>query len=106
MSMAQIHLKGKDQYNVDDNIVVYFCFPTLSVAVPLRPGDFLLFNALIPHYVSSRCRQGDKVMSLAMYLKSAVVGINNNNLPVNSEQMTLAEKYHAIMKHLFYFKYS
>jgi hypothetical protein len=28
---------------------VYFCFPTLGVAVPLRPGDYLRFNALIPH---------------------------------------------------------
>jgi hypothetical protein len=44
MSMAQVHLKGKGQYNVDDNVVVYFCFPTLGVAVPLRPGDFLLLT--------------------------------------------------------------
>ncbi len=43
MSMAQIHLKGSEQYNVDDNVVVYFCFPMLGVAVQLRPGDFLLF---------------------------------------------------------------
>jgi hypothetical protein len=34
MSMAQIHLKGKEQYNVDDNAVVYFCFSMLGVAVP------------------------------------------------------------------------
>jgi hypothetical protein len=27
---------------------------TLGVAVTLRPGDFLLFSALIPHCVSSR----------------------------------------------------
>ncbi len=74
MSMAQIHLKGREQYNVDDN-VVYFCFPTLDVAVSLRPGDFFLFNALIPHCVSSRCRQCDEVMSVAVYLKSAVVGM-------------------------------
>jgi len=45
MRMAQIHLKGKDVYKIDDDVVVYFCFPTLGVAVPLRPGDFLLFNS-------------------------------------------------------------
>ncbi len=93
--MAQIHLKGKEQYNVDVNVVVYFCFLMLGVAVPLLPSDFLLFNTLIPHCVSSRCRQGDEVMSVAMYLKSAVVGMNNNQLPVNSKQFILAEKYHA-----------
>ena len=52
MSIAQIFLKGKEFYTEKDDAVVYFCFPTLGVAVPLRPGDFLLFNALIPHCVS------------------------------------------------------
>jgi hypothetical protein len=33
-------------------IVVYFCFPTLGVAVPQHPGDYLMFNALIPHCIS------------------------------------------------------
>jgi hypothetical protein len=34
---AGVHLvvRGKDQYKVDDDAVVYFCFPTLGVAVPL-----------------------------------------------------------------------
>ncbi len=53
MSIASIHSKGKDQYKVDDDAIVYFCFPTLGVAVPLRPGVFLIFNSLIPHCVSS-----------------------------------------------------
>jgi len=93
MSMVQIHLKGKDVYKIDDNVVVYFCFPTLGVAVPLRPGDFLLFNALIPHCVSSRCRQDSDIFSIAMYLKMSVVSMNNNQLPVSSNQSFLAERY-------------
>ena len=93
MSMVQIHLKGKDKYEVDDDIVVYFCFPTLGVAVPLRPGDFLLFNALIPHGVSSRCRIDGNIFSIAMYLKTSVVGMNNNQLPVSSNQSFLADRY-------------
>ena len=78
-------------YKIDDDVVVYFCFPTLGVAVPLRPGDFLLFNALIPHCVSSRCRQDNDIFSIAMYLKT--VGMNNNQLPVSSNQSFLAERY-------------
>ena len=93
MSMVQIHLKGKVKYNIDDDVVVYFCFPTLGVAVPLRPGDFLLFNALIPHCVSSRCRQANEILSIAMYLKTSVVGMNNNQLPPNSLQIVLANQY-------------
>jgi hypothetical protein len=67
MSMIQIHLKGKDKYDVNDNVVVYFCFSTLGVAVPLRPGDFFIFNAIIPHCVSSRCRQEDCLMIISLY---------------------------------------
>jgi hypothetical protein len=95
MSMVQIHLKGEDKYKVDDDIVVYFCFPTLGVAVPLRPGDFLLFNALIPHCVLSRCRIDDKIFSIAIYLKTSVVGMNNNQLPVSSSQSFLADRCHT-----------
>jgi hypothetical protein len=100
MSMAQVHLKGKEQYNIDDNVGVYFCFPTLGVAVPLQPGDFVLFNTLIPHCVSSRCRHADKIMIILMYLKSAVVGMNNNKLCVNSKQTALAERYCALKNNL------
>jgi hypothetical protein len=95
MSMAQIHLKRKATYELDDDVVVNFCFPTLGVAVSLRPGDFLLFNALIPHCVSSRCRQDDDIYCIVMYLKTSVVGMNNNQLPVSSIQSVLADRYRA-----------
>jgi hypothetical protein len=97
MSMAQIHLKDKDTYHINDDIVVYFCFPTLGVAVPLCPGDYLLFNALIPHCASSRCRHNDSIMCVSMYLKTAVVGINNNDLSLTNNQAMLAKRYHSIV---------
>jgi len=80
-----------------DDIVVYFCFPTLGVAVPLRPGDYLLFNALIPHCVSSRCRHNDSIMCVSMYLKTAVIGMNNNALSLTKNQAMLAKRYHSIV---------
>ena len=52
MSIVQAFLPGVNKYDVDDAIVVYFCFPTLGVSIPLRPGDYLFFNPLIPHCVS------------------------------------------------------
>jgi hypothetical protein len=102
MSMVNVHLKGMHQYSPSDPIVVYFCFPTLGVAVPLRPGDFLLFNPRIPHCVSSRCRQADEVISLSMYLKTAVVGMNNNGLPLDSKQSDLAKRYNQKFKPQLY----
>ena len=35
-SIIQVLLKGKSQYLLDDDVVVYFCFPTIGIAVPLR----------------------------------------------------------------------
>ncbi len=48
MSVIQIHLDGRDSYSIDEKVVAYFCFPTLGIAVALRPGDFLLFNPTVP----------------------------------------------------------
>ena len=79
--------------HLDDDVVVYFCFPTLGVAVPMRPGDFLLFNSQIPHCISTRCRIADRIMCISMFLKTAVVGSNNNSLPVTPVQHRLCVKY-------------
>ena len=97
MSMAQIHLKDKGTYHINDDIVVYFCFSTLGVALSLRTGDYLLFNALIPHCVSSRCRHNYSIMCVSMYLKNAVVGMNNNALSLTKNQAMLAKRYHSIV---------
>jgi hypothetical protein len=97
MRIAQIFLKGKEFYSEKDDVVVYFCFPTLGVAVPLQPGDFLLFHALIPHCVSSQCSQDDSFMCVSLYLKSAVVGMNNNELSLTNKQAMLAKSYHTLV---------
>ncbi len=85
--------KGKRSIQSWQDAVVYFCFPTLGVAVPLRPGDFLIFNSLIPHCVSSWCKQTDDIYIVAMYLKSSVVGLNNNQLPLDDKQTVFSKRY-------------
>ncbi len=72
-------------------MVTYFCFPTIGVAVPLRPGDFLLFNAKLPHCISSRCKFEDEILCTSTYLKTAIVGMNNNDLPLTQEQAMVIE---------------
>ena len=90
-SIIQVFLKGKSTYLSHDDVVVYFCFPTLGVAVPLRPGDYLLFNARIPHCISSRCKLEDEIMCTSTYLKTAIVGMNNNDLPLTQEQALILD---------------
>jgi hypothetical protein len=45
MSISQVFLKGRNRYKIDDEVVVFFCCPTLGVAVPLQLGNLLLFNS-------------------------------------------------------------
>ena len=78
MSIVQVHIENHS-YQVDDKIVCYFAFPRIGIAVALRPGDFLLFNPQEPHSISSRCRTEDEIYCISSYLKTAVVGLNDNS---------------------------
>jgi hypothetical protein len=95
MSISQIFPNGESKYHLNDDVVVYFFFPKLGVAVPLRPGDYLMFNALIPHAISSRYKFDNEIMCVWMYLKTAIVGLNNNNLELTTAQKFLADRYHS-----------
>jgi hypothetical protein len=81
MSIVQAHIDNHD-YVMDDKVICYFAFPRIGVAVALRPGDFLLFNPNEPHSISSRCNREDDVYVISSYLKTAVVGLNDNSNPI------------------------
>ena len=81
MSIVQAHIDNHD-YVMDDKVICYFAFPIIGVAVALRPGDFLLFNPNEPHSISSRCRREDDILIISSYLKTAVVGLNDNGNPI------------------------
>ncbi len=71
-----VHLNGK-KYEHDDAIVVYFCFPRLVLAVLLRPVDALIFNPREEHTLFLRCENKTEVYTILFYLKTAVVGFDN-----------------------------
>ena len=62
------------------------CFPRLGLAIPLKPGDFLLVNALEYHCLSSRCKSDVDIFCLSSYLKTAVVGGHNNKRPLSKNE--------------------
>ncbi len=92
MSIVHVLLKGKLKYLPGDDVVTYFCFPTIGVAVPQRPGDYLLFNAKLPHCISSGCKFEDEILCTSTYLKTAIVGMINNDLPLTHEQAMVIEQ--------------
>ena len=47
-------LKQGHHYHLGDDVLIYSYFPCLGVAVPLCPGDILIFIALEGHCIRSR----------------------------------------------------
>jgi hypothetical protein len=78
MSIVQVHLDEIMNQN-DDRIVCYFGFPHIGIAVALWPGDILMFNPQEPHCISLRCNKNDNIYCISSYLKTQVVGLNDNS---------------------------
>jgi hypothetical protein len=78
MSIVQVHL-DEIMYQKDDQIVCVFAFPQIGIAVPLQPGDTQMFNPQEPHCISSHCNEDDNIYCISSYLKTQVVGINDNS---------------------------
>ena len=87
-SVVTVH-SAKYLYGFNAPIVAYMCFPRLGAAVAMRPGDLIIFNPQEPHAISSQCDNKVDINSAAMYLKTAVVGLNDNNLPLSSLQQVI-----------------
>ena len=67
-------------YVINEAIVQYFVFPEIGLSVALRPGDLMLFNPLLYHSLSSKTEYAKEldIYSMSLYLKTAIVGENNN----------------------------
>ena len=75
----------------EDPVIKYFVFGEYGVAVALRPGDILIFNALVYHSISSctTIANSMNVFSLSLYTKTMVVAGNNNDTPLSEEELRL-----------------
>jgi hypothetical protein len=82
-----------DQYQLDAPVSNYFVFAEQGVAVALRPGDMLVFNPNYNHCLSSRTStyENKDVFYNSLYLKSAVVGKNDNTIPLTQTEIELTQ---------------
>jgi hypothetical protein len=78
---------------LDAAVSNYFVFAEQGIAVVLRPGDMLVFNPNYNHCLSSRTStyENEDVFSNSLYLKSAIVGKNDNTIPLNQTEIELAQ---------------
>ena len=94
-SATSAHMRGG--YSNDDEVITYFAFPRLGIAITLRPGDLLFFNTKEPHCISSRCKNDDQVYCTSLYLKSANLGLHDNSISLlPHEEMLLGEYYNQV----------
>jgi hypothetical protein len=73
-----------DRNSMDAKVCNYFMFAEQGITVALRPGDMLLFNPTYQHCLSSctSLYENKDVFCLSLYLKTAIVGKNDNNIPL------------------------
>ncbi len=55
-------------------------------AVAMHSGDLVIFNAMEPYAILSRCHENININCAAMYLKTYIVGLNDNNLNLTKRQ--------------------
>jgi hypothetical protein len=77
MSIVQVHL-DEIKYQNNDWIVCYFYFSQIGIVFALQPGDILMFNPQEPHCISMCCNKDDSIYCISSYLKTQVVGLNDN----------------------------
>ena len=84
--------------NRGDEILNYFCFPSLGVATALRSGDMLLFNPKIPHCVSSRVDGSKDVHCTSFCLKAALASGKDNQQKLTCGQWLMAAECEKVRK--------
>ena len=86
----------------ENKVLCCFTFPACGVAVALRSGDILVFNPQVHHSVSSATDLAVDYHCLSLHLKTSLVGLNHNDLPLTTTQFDiLAEQNDRITaKHL------
>jgi hypothetical protein len=61
-----------------DEILYYFCFPTYGFAVPMKSGDIIMFNPLVPHCATNPRRETALIYSMYVSNKTCNTVVANN----------------------------
>ena len=88
---TSIHMRTT--YRLSKEIVAYFAFPKLGIAIPLRPGDILFFNPKEDSCISSRCKDEDDIYCMSLYFKMDNIELNDNSIPLSRHEKYLLEQY-------------
>jgi hypothetical protein len=75
-------------YSVNLEVVHHFVFPEFGIAVAMRPGDLLVFNPQYYHCLVHKevNYNGNHVDATSFYLKTNMLGKNDNTKPPTSDE--------------------
>ena len=81
------------KYVMNQEVAMYFCFPTEGVAVALRPGDVLMFNPVFYHCASQRCEfyKMEDIFLTSLYLKNKQLSRNENKILLTTKTEWFSE---------------
>ena len=93
LSLLNVSVNNGIKPKIDDEIMTHFVFPYIGWAVGLRDGDLLIFNPQFDHCASQQNEKttGDVILT-SFYLKSLIIGGNNNTIPLSTEHEKLLKE--------------
>jgi hypothetical protein len=60
-----------------DEVLYYFCFPTYNFAIPMKSGDIIVFNPLVPHCATNPSRETSMIYSCYVSRKTCNTVVAN-----------------------------
>ena len=78
-SVGMVQVIGEEgEDGMEEGILAYFCFPTLSACVALRSGDTLVFNAHLDHCITSRVNGRKNLYCVSFYMNYQIPSSKDN----------------------------
>jgi hypothetical protein len=85
-----------------ENILFYFCFPSVGLAVPMRNTDVLLFNSSFPHCATNYRRKSTRIFSLFTSATTIYSGMVSNEDFTPDEEEDIEFRYDEATKEVIF----
>ncbi len=97
-SLLQMHLQfNTTQMTIFGTRLFYFCSPSISVAIPMRSADILMFNSSFPHCLTN---YGNKdTVTFSLFTNSNVTNAHMTNQDCARALLTLESQPSTLQNH-------
>ena len=97
LSILSVNVDNEEELQEMSDVVTHFCIPFYGVSIALRDGDLLIFNPQIHHCAAHQeIGLNSDIILCSHYLKSLLVGGNNNDVELSEEQKDYVKDMHKV----------